>query len=191
MKRYDTIINDQERDGVIEAVDDSKVIRQGEVHYIPHREVVKEERETTKLRTVYDASARQNDPSINESLHSGASLLPKIFDILVQFRYYKCVILSGIQPAFLKIGVAEGDHDFLRFLWVKDFDQKDFELVLKSFTSVMFGLTCSLLLLLLSMTVRHHVLKYLNLNEDLVMKFSNDLFMNGSISGFDSSEKCF
>ena len=189
MKRYDTIINDQEGDGVIEPVDDPKVIRHGEVHYIPHREVVKEERETTKLRIVYDASANQNDPPINESLHSGASLLPKIFDILVQVRYYKCAILSDIQPAFLNIGVAEGDHNFLRFLWVKEFDQKDFELVLKRFTSVRLGLTCSLLLL--SMTVRHHVLKYLDLNEDLVMKFSNDLFMNGPISGFDSSEKCF
>ena len=100
LKRYNTIINDQERDGVIEPVDDPKVIRHGEVHYIPHREVVKEERETTKLRIVYDASANQNDPSINESLHPGDSLLPKIFDILVQFRYYKCAILSDIQPAF-------------------------------------------------------------------------------------------
>ena len=62
-------------------------LRHGEAHYIP--QVVKEERETTKLRTVYDASANQNGPSINESLHSGPSLLPKIFDIPVRFRSYK------------------------------------------------------------------------------------------------------
>ena len=41
------------------------------------------------------------------------------------------------------------------------------------------------------MTVRHHVLKYLGLNEDLVMKVLNDFYMDDSISGSDSSEKCF
>ena len=58
----------------------------------------------------------------------------------------------------------------------------------------MFGLTCSPSLL--SMTVRHHavchhVLKYFDLDENLIMKFLNDLYMNDSISGSDSSEKCF
>ena len=103
LKRYDTIIKDQERDGVIEPVDNPEFIRHGEVHYIPQREEVKEEREATKLRIVYDASANQNGPSINESLHSGHSLLPKIFDILVRFRSYKHAVLSDIQSAFLNI----------------------------------------------------------------------------------------
>ena len=85
--------------------------------------------------------------------------------------------------------MAEEDRDFLRFLWVKDIVQKDLELVVKRCTSVMFGLTCSLSLL--NMAVRHHVLKYFNLNEDLVMKFLNDLYMDDSIGGSDSSEKCF
>ena len=41
------------------------------------------------------------------------------------------------------------------------------------------------------MTVRRHVMKYLDLNEDLVVKFLNDLYMNNSISSSDSSKKCF
>ena len=160
LKRCDTVIKGQERDGVIKPVDHPEVVRHGDVHYIPHREVVTEERETTKLRIVYDASSNQNGPSINESLHSGPSLLPKIFDILVRFRSCKYAIISDIQSAFLNIRVAEEDRDFLRFLWVKYIVPKDFELFVKRFTSVMFGLTCSPSLL--SMTVDHHVLKYLN-----------------------------
>ena len=39
--------------------------------------------------------------------------------------------------------MAEEDRDFLKFLWVKDIDPKVFELVIKRFTSVMLGLTCS------------------------------------------------
>ena len=85
--------------------------------------------------------------------------------------------------------MAEEDRDFLRFLWIKDIDQNDFEQFVKRFTSVMFGLTCSLSLL--SMTLRPHLLKYLDLSEDLVMKFFNELYMDDFISGSDSSEKCF
>ena len=113
LKRYDTI-KDQERDGVIISVHNREIIRHGEKHYIPHSEVIKEERETTKLRIVYDASANQNGPSVNEILHSGPSLLPKIFDILVRFKSYKYAILSDIQSAFLNIQVAEEDRDFFR-----------------------------------------------------------------------------
>ena len=39
------------------------------------------------------------------------------------------------------------------------------------------------------MTVSHHALEYLDLNEDLVVK--SDLNMDFSISGSDSSENCF
>ena len=94
-----------------------------------------------------------------------------------------------MQSVFLNIRVAEEARNFLRFLWVKDIDQKDFELVVKRFTSVIFGLACSPSLL--SMTVRHHVLKYFDLDENLVMKLLNDLYMGDSISGSDSSKKCF
>ena len=85
--------------------------------------------------------------------------------------------------------MVEEDRKFLRFLWVKDVDQKDFELVVKRFTSVMFGLTFSPSLL--SVKVRHHVLKYFDLDENLVMKFLNGLYIDDSLSGSDSSEKCF
>ena len=37
LKRYNTIIKDQERDGVIEPVVNPKVMRRGDVHYVPHR----------------------------------------------------------------------------------------------------------------------------------------------------------
>ena len=106
-------------------------------------------------------------------------LLPKIFDILVRCISQKYTIISDMQSAFLNIRVAEEDRDFSRFLWVKDIVQKDFELIVKRFASVMFGLTCSPSLL--SMTVRHHVLNYLNFNENLVMKFLSDFYMDDFI----------
>ena len=55
----------------------------------------------------------------------------KIFEFLIQFRSYKYAILSDTQSAFLKIRLREEDRDFLKFLWIKDIDQKNFELVVK------------------------------------------------------------
>ena len=60
LERYETIIKYQERDGVSESVDNPEVIRHGELHFTPHRQEVKDKRETAKLRIVYDASANQN-----------------------------------------------------------------------------------------------------------------------------------
>ena len=68
-QQYDDVIKDQLNSGVVELVDKSRdqEVRPGTVHYIPHKEVVKEDRTTTKLRAVYDASAKsQNEPSLND-----------------------------------------------------------------------------------------------------------------------------
>ena len=53
----------------------------GSAHYLPHRAVIKGNRETTK---VFDGSAQiLNEPSINDVLYFGPCLLPLIFDILI------------------------------------------------------------------------------------------------------------
>ena len=75
LKRYNTIIMDQKRDRVIESVQNPEVIIHADVHYFSHREGGEGERETTKLGIVYHARANQNDPSDNESLHSGVKIL--------------------------------------------------------------------------------------------------------------------
>lgn len=62
-----------------------KEVLPGTVHYLPHKEVVKEDRATTKLRIVYDASAKsRNEPSLNDCLLPGPALTPLIFDILLR-----------------------------------------------------------------------------------------------------------
>ena len=56
MKQYNNVIEDQVKKGIIEKIDDNIV---GEVkHYIPHHGDIKPNNCTTKLRIVYDASAK-------------------------------------------------------------------------------------------------------------------------------------
>ena len=67
---YDSIIKDQLRQGIVEIVDQSDNDAK-RIHYLPHHAVVRRNKETTKVRVVYDASARSNGPSLNECLHTG------------------------------------------------------------------------------------------------------------------------
>ena len=57
LKEYDTLINDQLKDGIIEVIGDSDEKVPGTVHYILHHLVMSPDQETTKLRIVYDAPA--------------------------------------------------------------------------------------------------------------------------------------
>ena len=143
LQKYDDIIKEQEKTGITEPVNDSEIVTPGEVYYIPHREVVRDDRATTKVCIVYSASADKNGPSLNEMLETRPCLLPKIFEILLRARCHKFLLVSDIQSAFLNIRVKETDRNFLRFLWIGDLEKDNPNVVIKCSTSVVFGLNCS------------------------------------------------
>ena len=105
--------------------------------------------------TPQKSSANKNGPSLNEFLKAGPCLLPKILYILVRFRAYKYGLTSDIKAAFLNIRDVEEDRDFLRFLWISNFVENEPEVVVKRFTSVVFGLNCSPFLL--GATIKDHM----------------------------------
>ncbi|KAF2890893.1 hypothetical protein ILUMI_15280, partial [Ignelater luminosus] len=89
-----------------------------ECHYLPHRPVVKEH-SSTKIKPVFDASAREKDrPSLNHCLEKGVNLIELIPTILLRFRDQKIGVVSDIHKGFLQISLHEADRGFLRFLWV-------------------------------------------------------------------------
>ena len=48
---------------------------------------------------------------LNECLQTGPNLIPKLFDVLVQFRSHPVAITADIEKAFLMIGIVPADHD--------------------------------------------------------------------------------
>jgi len=83
-EEYDNIHRTHENEGIIERVETNG--QAGRVHYLPHRAVVREYHDTTKVRTVFDASSKQGDqPSLNDCLYS--CMLSKIPDIISPFSY--------------------------------------------------------------------------------------------------------
>ena len=59
LKQYDSIIQDQIDKGDIEKVDSKSI--DGLKHYLPHHAVINPHKPTTKLRVVYDASAKNKE----------------------------------------------------------------------------------------------------------------------------------
>ncbi|XP_011701203.1 PREDICTED: uncharacterized protein LOC105457927 [Wasmannia auropunctata] len=90
-------------------------------YYMPHHAVVKESSETTKVRIVFDASAKTNTGvSLNDMLMTGPSIQNKLFSHLIRFRIYNFVVTADIEKMFRQVFVHESDRRYQRVLWRKD-----------------------------------------------------------------------
>ncbi len=105
LEKYDEIIQQQAKDGIIEQVSELEPAKA--IHYLPHRAVIKEDAETTKVRIMYDASCkdRKSGVSLNDCLHVGPALTPLIFDVLLRFRCNSVDLVGDIEKAFLNIEI--------------------------------------------------------------------------------------
>jgi hypothetical protein len=109
---YDEVFVDWLQEGIIEEIPMSQW---DEGHYLPHRPVVRESG-TTRVRSVFDASARERgQPSLNQCLEKGMNLIEIIPALLLRFRLHRIGIIADIRKAFLQISLCREDRDFLRF----------------------------------------------------------------------------
>ena len=186
-KQYDDIFSDYEHQNIIEKVPDCEISKDtGEVHYLPHRPVVRMDKDTTKIRAVFDASCSHNGPSLNNCLYPGPNLLSKIFDVLLRFRLNAVGVIADIKQAFLNIEVDKKHTDFLRFLWYDTNDQDDLNIVIYRFLRVVFGVNCSPYIL--NATIRQHLEKYLLRETSLIERLIKDFYVDDLVSGCEDSE---
>ena len=145
LEQYDEIMQNQLKLGIIERVESSPIV--GEVTYLPHRCVIREEKETTKVRVVFDGSAKSKGPILNECVYKGPSLNPLLFDILLRFRVSNIGLSADIEAAYLQISISLEERDYMRFLWYKDVKRYNPVVGKFRFTRVFFGASCSQFLL--------------------------------------------
>ena len=158
LAEYDSVIRDQLSRGIIEVVNNTSLDGHERIHYLPHHGVVRQDKTTSKLRIVYDASAKTNGPSLNDCLYTGPSFGQSIFDILLRFRFHRVALAGDIEKAFLMVSVQEKDRDSLRFLWTRDVKGEVPDVVVLRFTRVVFGVNSSPFLL--NATIDHHMRRY-------------------------------
>ena len=180
LQEYDNIIQDQVKSGVVESANDVHV-PVGKVYYLPHREVVREDKNTTKIRVVYDASAKGPGTSLNDCLHTGQSLNTLIFDILVRFRVYKVAMIADIEKAFLNIVITPEHRDYLRFFCVDDIHDISPNIITFRFARLVSGLTCSPAIL--NAVLHHHLTQYSTIDPTFVTKVLKYLYVDDLASG--------
>ena len=59
LKDYDAILSEYIKEGILEDAINKRNVTN--CHYLPHRPIVREDRSTTKIRIVFDASAKYHD----------------------------------------------------------------------------------------------------------------------------------
>ena len=191
LTQYDGVIQDQLSKGIIEPVTaESSPSPIGKVHYIPHREVIRTDKETTKLRVVYDASSRaeKNLPSLNNCLYAGPPMSPLIYDILLRFRAYQMALTADIEKVFLNVSVAPSDQDYLRFLWVNDITSDEPELQVYKFARVVFGVSASPFLL--NATIHYHLTRP-EIDRAFAEEVLNSLYVDDYVGGSGDESSAF
>jgi ribonuclease HI len=136
---YDTIISKYVDKGYIRKVDSDEPADR--VWYLPHFPVLRPEKSTTKVRIVFDASAKYQNVSLNDAIHAGPKLQRELFDVLIRFRRNPVAIVCDITEMFLQIELAPEDRPYHRFLW-RSMD-RDKPPDIYEFKRVVFGVSAS------------------------------------------------
>ncbi|XP_063384763.1 uncharacterized protein LOC134670879 [Cydia fagiglandana] len=86
--------------------------------YIPYHAVIREDRQTTKFRAVFDASCKgTNGVSLNDDLMVGPRLQPELRHIIMRWRMYPICFIADIVKMYRQIKVSDEDSEFQRILW--------------------------------------------------------------------------
>jgi hypothetical protein len=192
---YNKVMQEQIDAGVLEPVSkDAPGV--GACYYLPHHCVLRDDHDTTKLRVVYDGSSRVVGPSLNQSLHQGPCLIPELVRILLRLRCRKYAVIGDLEKAFLQIEVAEADRNYLRTLWIKNFEphcslkgRENLELMVLRFTRCVFGVTSSPFHLLA--TIIRHTAKYVDRYKLVVDEIRRSMYVDDLVSGADTEAEAY
>ena len=191
LQQYDDILQSQLKRGIIEKVLETQMETNCKKHYLPHHPIVTPSKNTTKVRIVYDASAKASKgvKCLNDYLHRGPITLPDLCGVLLRLRTYHIVILADVEKAFLQIGIQKKDRDVTRFLWFHDPsrpEQVEGNLDIYRFCRIPFGIICSPFLL--EGTLKFHLQ---NEGSLIAQRIADNIYVDNVSIGTDSVEGAY
>ena len=150
--------------------------------YLPHHCVIKDASSTTKLRVVFDASAKSaSGVSLNDRLMVGPQLHKDLFGILISFRFHQVTLSADIAKMYRQVQPDEEDKDFHR---VFRKNQNDTELKTYRMTRVTYGIASS----------SYHSIRPLKAltdsctNSNLRLAINNDMYVDDLLRGASDVE---
>ena len=114
---------------------------QQQVFYLPIHVVYKTSSTSTKVRAVFDASAKTSfGVSLNDTLMVGPTVHPPLVDVLLRFRTHQVALTTDVSKMYRAVSLTDSDKDYHRFIWRKEMDEplQDYRM-----TRVTFGVAAS------------------------------------------------
>ncbi|XP_039452539.1 uncharacterized protein LOC120431502 [Culex pipiens pallens] len=92
--------------------------------YLPHHPVVRDASYTTRVRVVFEASAKTStNLSVNDCLLSGPIIQRSLRSIILRSRFRRIMVVADIEKKFRQIDVCPEDRRFQLILWRPTPDQ--------------------------------------------------------------------
>lgn len=181
LDKYNDIIQDQLQQGIIGELPTTLTPHTGT--FLSHHAVINESKKQTKIRLVYNGSARVHDaPSLKDCLYRGSVLLPDLSSILLRIRFAPILLISDMEKAYLMVGLETCDRHFTKFLWLLNHHKllTSNNIVAYCFQRVSFGLICSAFLF--SATIHLHPSRAATplSNEILESCYVDNIFLSAS-----------
>ena len=105
--------------------------------YVVH----KDSSTTTKIRAVFDASAKSaSGVSLNDTLLVGPTVHPLLIDVLLRFRMHRVALTTDVSKMYKAVELVPSDREYHRFVWRSEPNQtlQDYRM-----TRAIFGVSAS------------------------------------------------
>ena len=120
LEAYDCAIMDYVSNGFACELSEQELfnLRDKSKYFIPHHPIFKDSSCSTKIRIVFDASAKDcNGNSLNNCLLKGPNLLPDIAAVLLRFRMRRVALNGDLQKMFCQTAIAKDHQRYQLYLW--------------------------------------------------------------------------
>ena len=155
-----------------------------EVFYLPMHVVRKELSTTTKLRAVFDASAKTSTgTSLNDILLVGPTVHPPLVDVLIRFRSHRIALIADVSRMYRAIRLSDTDKDLHCFVWQSSLTAPllDFRM-----TRVTFGVSSSSFVA--NMCVKQNALDFGMEYPNATKVVNESFYVDDCLTGSDSPE---
>ena len=158
---------------------------QQEVFYLPMHAVRKESSSTTKIRAVFDASAKSSSGvSLNDTLLVGPTVHSPLIDVLLRFRFHRVALTTDVSRMYRAVELTMPDRDLHRFVWRQSPDEplQDYRM-----TRVTFGVSASSFAA--NMSVKQNSLDHALVYPQAAAAVERSFYVDDGITGADSIEE--
>ena len=185
-EEFNTVIEEYFEMGHVEPVPSADMNKlPKDVFYLPIHVVRKESSTTTKVRAVFDASAKSSTGvSLNDTLLVGPTVHSSLIDVLLRFRLYRVALTTDVSRMYRGIELVLSDRDLHRFVWRRSTNEplNDFRM-----TRVTFGVSASSFAA--NMAVRQNAMDYAMDFPLAYEAVKDNFYVDDGLTGADSVEE--